>query len=102
MEKKYINGLILKSKTVETKNGPMGILKVSVRVDEFIKELQEMAHDGWVNIDILKRREPSEKGVTHYAVENTWAKDKALKEGSPSQFAQGSSIGDIPTDDIPF
>ncbi len=28
--------------------------------------------DGWCSIVIAERREPSDKGATHYAYENTW------------------------------
>jgi hypothetical protein len=36
-----------------------------------VDELVEIAEpNGWVNLTIAKRREPSEKGATHYAYKN--------------------------------
>tara|TARA_R100001377_G_scaffold73125_1_gene49033 strand:+ start:406 stop:654 length:249 start_codon:yes stop_codon:yes gene_type:complete len=43
-----------------------------------IEELKEMAKDGWVNIVIGKRREVSEKGVTHYAYEDEFKPKKDI------------------------
>lgn len=75
-EKIYINGLFIKQKEFE--NGG-NILKVSIRVDDFVAELQQHAKDGWVNIDICKRKLPSEKGHTHYAQLNQFSPTQAPK-----------------------
>lgn len=105
MDKNFINGMILKAKTITNADGTTwGKLGMSIKVDEFIKQLQEIEVNGWVNIDIMKSQKVSDKGVTHYAVENSWAKDKALKEGEPSQVAiDNPQIGEVPdTSDILF
>lgn len=34
------------------------------------------SNNGWCTIDVMKRKEPSEKGVTHYGVLNTWKPTK--------------------------
>jgi hypothetical protein len=67
-DKKYLNGIILKSK--ETQYGQL--LTGSIKVDELIKELQQNQDKGWVNITIKERRTPSEKGVTHSVEIDTW------------------------------
>lgn len=41
-----------------------------------MEDLQKMSKRGWVNITIAERREPSEKGATHYAYENTYEPPK--------------------------
>lgn len=67
--KNYFNTISIKEKTFD--NGG-SILKVRINAKELIKIAGE---DGWVGLDICKRREPSEKGVTHYAVVDKWKKD---------------------------
>tara|TARA_B100000963_G_scaffold310608_1_gene287196 strand:+ start:1730 stop:1984 length:255 start_codon:yes stop_codon:yes gene_type:complete len=37
-----------------------------------LEDLKKIEKRGWVNIIIAERREPSEKGATHYAYENTY------------------------------
>ena len=54
-----------------------------------MEELQKMAKRGWVNITIAERREPSEKGATHYAYENTYEPKKDTETAKSS-------------DDLPF
>ena len=54
-------------------------------------ELQKMSKKGWVNITIAERREPSEKGATHYAYENTYEPPKETTSDKVKQ-----------DDDLPF
>tara|TARA_R110002051_G_scaffold261728_1_gene321649 strand:+ start:711 stop:962 length:252 start_codon:yes stop_codon:yes gene_type:complete len=56
-----------------------------------MEELQKMAKRGWVNITIAERREPSEKGATHYAYENTYEPPKEVSSDKVKQ-----------EDDLPF
>ena len=37
-----------------------------------MEDLQKIAKNGWVNITIAERKEPSEKGATHYAYVNDY------------------------------
>ena len=74
MEKQYINGVFFKEKVFE--NGGSQI-KTSIKVDEFIKQLQEIKNEkGYANIIISKRKQPSDKGITHYATVDTWKPEK--------------------------
>ena len=76
MDKNYINGFVVKEK--EFDNGGKQ-LKVSIAVSDFIKQLEELKSkngNDWANVIIAKRREPSDKGVTHYMYEDTWKPDK--------------------------
>ena len=43
-----------------------------------LEDLQKIAKRGWLNITIAERREPSEKGATHYAYENTYEPPKQV------------------------
>jgi len=78
-EKKYIDKCSIKQKDFE--NGG-SVLNCAFGIDE----LKEIAVDGWVNITICERREPSENGKTHYAKVDTYRSKKA----------------DTKSDDLPF
>ena len=58
------------------------IKKISGQYGEFFNanfkmdDLQKMAKRGWVSLVISERKEPSEKGATHYAYENTYEPPK--------------------------
>ena len=75
-EKQYVQ----KCKIVEKVFDDGGsLLNVAVSADE----LKEMADEnGWVNITIAKRREPSEKGATHYAYKNEFKPKVEQKDDS--------------------
>ena len=90
MEKQYVGS----GKVITTQFGE--ILKMSMTAED-IKVLQENLSNGWVNFDILKRREPSEKGMTHYAVLNTWKPE--AKEIEPEKK---QAINDFEPEDLPF
>lgn len=62
---KYINSVSIK----ETQYG----LKISAPLDKLIEELKQNAsQSGWVNLEVKKRRTPSEKGATHYLQVDEW------------------------------
>ena len=69
-EKNYVASSI---KKVTTQYGEL--FNASFKVDD----LQKIAKKGWCNITIAERREPSEKGATHYAYENTYEPPKEVK-----------------------
>jgi hypothetical protein len=78
-EKNYINGMIIKEKSFD--NGGSQ-LKVSIKVDEFIEQLKAINEKGWVNLVISKRKEPSDKGVTHYAFQDTFIPDPNFRSNN--------------------
>lgn len=51
------------------------------------KKINEIAaaNGGWVNIDISKRREVSDKGYTHYGTLNEWKPKKNAEEMFPRE-----------------
>ena len=63
MEKQYVKGCKIVKK--EFDNGG-SVLNCYFKLDD----IQEMSENGWVNLTIAKRREPSDNGATHYAYKN--------------------------------
>jgi hypothetical protein len=103
-EKKYINGIIIKEKVFD--NGGKQ-LKVSIAISELIKQLSDIkdkSDSDWANLIIARRREPSDKGVTHYVYQDTWQPDSEYK---PNKFDQhkskyGSEESKNDKDELPF
>jgi hypothetical protein len=79
-ENKYVNGIIIKEKTFD--NGGSQ-LKMSIKVEDFTSQLKELSENGWANLIISKRKEPSDTGVTHYVKVDTWKPDPN-KVGKPN------------------
>lgn len=97
-DKTYINGLFIKSK--ETKFGE--VVSVSINAKTLIEELNKHTNaKGYVNIDLLRRKEADSRGNTHYAVLNEW---QPKGEYKPEQTSQNTfpNPSDAPIDDLPF
>jgi len=92
-EKKYVNGVVIKEKQFD--NGG-SILKMSVKVDDFINELKSISDNGWANLIINKRKEASDKGITHYVVVDSWKPDAKKASSKMVEVASNNS------DDLPF
>jgi hypothetical protein len=86
-EKVYLPSSI---KNIPTKYG--GMMVANFKLDE----LQKNSKNGWVSMVISERREPSEKGATHYAYVN----DFEPKEKSNTTPKQESSSDE--SDGLPF
>ena len=71
---KYINSVSIK----ETQFS----LKISAPLDKLIEELKQNSSNGCVNLEVKKRRTPSEKGATHYMQVDDWRRE----QGSQSDF----------------
>tara|TARA_Y100001963_G_scaffold125511_1_gene177195 strand:- start:477 stop:740 length:264 start_codon:yes stop_codon:yes gene_type:complete len=82
-EKIYLPSSI---KEINTKYGTMMV--ANFKVDE----LQKNSKNGWVSMVISERREPSEKGATHYAYVNDY---------KPKDTETAKSKKDD-NDDLPF
>tara|TARA_R100001163_G_C5041078_1_gene179206 strand:+ start:212 stop:487 length:276 start_codon:yes stop_codon:yes gene_type:complete len=87
-ETTFINKCSIKEH--EFDNGD-SVLNMAVHVDELIIHKNS---DGWVNITICKRREKSDKGVTHYAKLNDYV--PKVDEGVTKESSESSG------DDLPF
>ena len=86
-EKKYVNGIVIKEKTFD--NGGTQ-LKMSVKVDDFIAELKAVQDNGWANLIINKRKEMSDKGITHYVQVDPWKPDSKKAAGKMIEVAGNS------------
>jgi len=86
-DKKYINQCSLKEKTFD--NGG-SVINAAFNVSELEQHQNE---GGWVNIVIAKRREPSEKGATHYAY---------VSDFKPKYKTEESSEEPVHDDNLPF
>ena len=92
-EKKYINGLYIKS--VKTQYGQL--LNVSINVANFTRQLAELEETkGYINITLAERKEADQFGNTHYAFLNEYKK----KEEDP--ITVDDIVGDSPDGDLPF
>jgi hypothetical protein len=60
-DKTYVNKCKLVEKVFD--NGG-ALINAAFNVDELVEHADD---NGWVNLVIAKRREPSDKGATHYA-----------------------------------
>jgi heme-degrading monooxygenase HmoA len=84
--KTYINGLFIKSK--QTTFGE--VVSVSINAKTLIEELNKHTNaKGYVNIDLLRRKEADKQGNTHYAVLNEWQPKSDYK-------------APVANDDLPF
>tara|TARA_R110000751_G_scaffold184368_1_gene290809 strand:- start:833 stop:1099 length:267 start_codon:yes stop_codon:yes gene_type:complete len=83
-EKIYLPSSI---KNIKTQYGDMMV--ANFKMDE----LQSNSKNGWVSMVISKRREPSEKGATHYAYVNDYKPKEEAK--IPTNKAETK-------DDLPF
>ena len=81
-EKNYINGMIFKEKVFD--NGG-SLLKLSIKVSELIQQLEVISDNDWANLIISRRKEPSDKGITHYAFEDTWKPDPEYKSNESEE-----------------
>tara|TARA_R110002012_G_scaffold281365_1_gene470403 strand:+ start:932 stop:1195 length:264 start_codon:yes stop_codon:yes gene_type:complete len=82
-EKIYLPSSI---KNIETKYGTMMV--ANFKVDE----LQANSKNGWVSMVIAERREPSEKGATHYSYVNDYEPQEKKEKTSAKKEK----------DDLPF
>ena len=94
-EKNYINGMIIKEKTFD--NGGSQ-LKISIKVSEFIEQLKSIEDKDWANLIVSRRKEPSDKGVTHYAFEDPWKPNKS--DQLMTKYGSEESKND--EDELPF
>ena len=75
-EKVYLPSSI---KNIDTKFGSMMIANLKV------EDLQANAKNGWVSMVIAERKEPSEKGATHYAYVNDYEQKQTEKSSNKKE-----------------
>ncbi len=100
-EKKYV----ATGKKVTTQFGE--ILKLSLS-EKDVQTLQENLSNGWVNVDILPRREVSPTGKTHYGVINEWKPEPRDGEAAPAPKKAAkkeeapANAEEVSAEDLPF
>lgn len=86
-EKKYVNGVVIKEKMFD--NGGAQ-LKMSIKTDEFVKQLMEITENGWANLIVSRRKEPSDTGITHYVRVDTWKPNSKNDSQKPEMVLPAS------------
>jgi hypothetical protein len=86
-------------KKITTRYGDMMRLSLT---ESDLQALQDNLDNGWVNVKVCERREPSQSGMTHYLEVDTWKPgqdrdgDAAPKKAAPAQTEEVSA------EDLPF
>ena len=93
-KKTFINGIYVREKEFEWGS----IHNVAINVESFIEELSKYeTTNGYVFINLNKRKEASDKGLTHYTTLDDY---KTEKEGLKKSNSSSNPFGEDP--DIPF
>jgi hypothetical protein len=93
-DKTFINGLFIREK--EFDNGG-SIIKIDINVNALHDQLAALKNDkGFVSIELKKRREKAENGISHYAELNTFVPKQKDQNSSESSEKFHTS------DDVPF
>lgn len=81
-------------------------IKYACPIDELEKSIALQKADGqtWIRIDICERREPSDKGQTHYGVLDTWKPSQSPQSApqAPQNATPQGGISQEDIDSIPF
>ena len=86
-------------KVIKTQFGDL--MKLSFTAED-LEKMQNNLENGWVNVVVKERREPSERGTTHYLEVDKW-KPKTDGGAPPSSAAKAvDSSVEASADDLPF
>ncbi len=67
-----------------------------------IQALQDNTDNGWVNVKVCERREPSASGMTHYLEVDTW-KPGENRDGDAAPAKKAPAKTDeVSAEDLPF
>ena len=79
-ERIYAKGIYIKTRKADFGD----ILKVSIKVADFGAFVKEHKNEaGYINLDILQRKEVGEKGDTHYVTLDDWKPNKDREQSEP-------------------
>lgn len=100
-EKIYVGN----GKVIKTQYGDL--TKISLTAED-VEKLQQNLDNGWVNVVLKERREPSATGFTHYLEVDTWK--PTPREGGEAAPAKAKSkdapapadINEMAPEDLPF
>lgn len=90
-DKNYIGG---SAKAVPTQYGEM--MNLSLKLED----MQKIVNDkGYVNMTVMKRKEPGQYGDTHYVVENDYQKNREANGAAPAGPSPSTKAAEM---DVPF
>lgn len=90
-------------KVIRTQYGDLMKLSFSKEDVQKLVEQSEANESGWVNVVVKERREPSEKGTTHYLEVDTWKPEPRENNGqSAAPKAEPALDEEITAEDLPF
>jgi len=97
-EKIYVGN----AKKITTQYGDL--MKLSITAED-VEKMQANLSNGWININIKERREPSAGGMTHYLEVDTWKPNSEQGGGAkaaPAAEAPVPAKEDLTPEDLPF
>lgn len=94
------------AKVIKTQFGEL--TKMSLTAED-VEKLQQNLDNGWINVVIKERREPSASGFTHYLEVDTW-KPNTTEEGgggtAPAEAKkpapESGNVAEMAPEDLPF
>ncbi len=87
-------------KEITTQYGPL--LKLSFSAED-VEKLQKNLENGWINVVVKKRREPSERGTTHYLEVDKWKPSGDYNPSAANKKTEQAPAGDeVSVEDLPF
>ena len=95
-------------KVIKTQYGDL--MKLSFSAED-MEKMQANLSNGWLNVVVKQRREPSERGTTHYLEVDTWKPEGGgvpAADSAPAEPAKKSdkkavdSTEEVSAEDLPF
>ncbi len=89
-------------KKITTRYGDMMRLSLS---ESDLQALQDNLENGWVNVKVCERREPSQSGMTHYLEVDTWKPNQDRDDAAPAAAkapAKPAQTDEVSAEDLPF
>lgn len=80
-------------------------MKLSITAED-LEKMQANLNNGWINLNVKERREPSAGGMTHYLEVDTWKPNtdgqSGSKERTPVAKKAAPAQEDLQPEDLPF
>jgi hypothetical protein len=92
-------------KKITTQYGDL--MKLSITAED-LEKMQANIDNGWLNLNVKERREPSAGGMTHYLEVDTWKPNSAkgggddTKNEAPKAAKPAPAQDDLQPEDLPF
>lgn len=97
-EKVYVGN----GKKITTQYGDL--MKLSITAED-LEKMQANLSNGWINLNVKERREPSAGGMTHYLEVDTWKPNggqSASSDAAPAKEAPVPPQNELQPEDLPF